>query len=415
MNRFFSLCMIVFGTAAIPHITAMASSGLSSEQAEVVAKTAEAVLQLPDKPHERNRNRELGHLVELMVSMNELDRAEEYQKRITNWRAEQLKAKIALAYHQRGDQKQAEVLISEVATIAETIIGWKAGTIAATGKHKNYFDRFEDFRLDRIKVALTEYFWATGDKEAAAKWSENVLPSEKSEFVRKQAEALARKDYEASLAINLRLIKGDTFEGKKAAIDGLTLLYGIHFGDKKKRDDLEELIDEYSISMPVMYRIEWLHSMSVSAFEHGDKALATKHYAEASLLISQGSFRPRMFFPLKAENIITGYRLEHTQEALESAELLYQEYEKVESKIYDIYRADVLCVIAEAFAFMGEKERAAKVYMNALDQAVINPNSRPRIEDLNVIVGSMIGFNVPLTKGLMGKIDVLIKSLGEPW
>lgn len=414
-NRLSIPFLILIGTITCATLSSRASSTLSSAQSEAISKTADALLMLPDSPHERNRNRELATVVEFLIEAQDLEKAESLRQKITNWRAEQLKANIATAHYQLGNKELAEKEFQQVSTVAETIIGWKAGTITATGEHKDYFDKFDDFRLDRIKVALAEYCWVAGDKEGAKKWSENVLPAEQSDFIKKQARAMAEEDYDASLAINMILVEGETFEGKKAAIDGFVLLYEIYFKDVEKRDHIKKLIDEFSISMPIMYRIEWLHSMALTAHANGADDIAKSFYHEASLFIAQSEFRPRLFFPLKASNIITAHKLEFKEEALEAAELLYTKYGETEGSIYNIHRADVLCSIGEVFAFIGRMDRAEQIYLNALDQAGVNPNSKPRLEDLNLITLSLVEYNVPLSSALTEKVDGLIGSLGAPW
>ncbi len=413
-NRLFLSC-VIFLSVSVGRLQAVAESTLTQKQTDIITTTAEALLLLPDKPHERNRNRELAAVIDFLIDSGDLEKADFFRNKITNWRADQLKVHIATQYYELGKKERAEKMMKEVSAVADTITGWKAGRIAATGEHKNYFEQYDDFRLDRIKVALAEYCWMVGDKDAAKKWSENVLPAEQSDFIKKQARALAVEDYDASFAINMILAEGETFEGKKAAIDGFVLLHDLYYSDEEKRTHLKQLIDEYSISMPVMYRIEWLHNMALSAFDQNDSDSARRFYHEASLFISQGEFRPRIFFPLKASNIITAHRLQFKDEAVEAAELLYEKYAEVEAGIYNVHRADVLCSIGEVFAFIGRMGQAERIYLNALEQAGVNPNSKPRLEDLNLITLSLVEYDVPLSPVLTEKIDGLIDSLGAPW
>jgi tetratricopeptide (TPR) repeat protein len=390
-------------------------SSLSSTQSEVVSKTSDAILLLPDMPHERTRNRELGGLVELLIQSNDLKRAEQYIGKITNWRAAQLKAHVAAAYYRNGDRKRAEKLISEVTTIAETVDGIKAGTVVGTGEYKDYLEQYDDFRLDRVKVAIAQYFWAKGEKNRSEQWSTGVQTSEQAAFIKHQGVSLAEEDYAASMVIYEILANGETFEGKKAAIDGFVQLYGLYYEEQDKRGELKALVDKFSVSMPILFRIEWLHSMAVAAYEHGDKEAAESSFSEASQLISDSALRPKLFFPIKSSNIITAHQLEMVEEAREAAELLYEEYIRIESDIFDIHRADILCNVGETFARLGRMDRAAEVYSRALEQARVNPNSRPRVEDLNLIVLSLVKNEVPLTPDLTDSMDELINGLGSPW
>jgi hypothetical protein len=155
--------------------------------------------------------------------------------------------------------------------------------------------------------------------------------------------------------------------------------------------------------------------MAVAAYVHGNEDVAVTHYDEASRLIAASSLSPRMFFPLKAANLITAGQIGHAAAAIEGGALLYEAYHKVEGTIFDMYRADVLCAIGDMFARLERMDQAEEVYLNALEQAGVNPNSRPRVEDLAVIVQSLIQCNVPLTPAMQGAVEQLIAGLGEPW
>ncbi|VGO11679.1 hypothetical protein PDESU_00224 [Pontiella desulfatans] len=412
--RFFFLCLISLSLVGCVARDGDAGS-LTTSQRELVLQVKGALGQLPDEPHKRTRNRELGLLAEVALEADEESLVLEVVEAIDNWRNIQLKAELATTCYNMGREEKARQLVEEVEQTVDTVLGIKSGRIVAAGENKNILEEYDDFRLDRVKVALSKYYFTKGDKESAKKWSEGVLPAEQSEFIKQQAQALAKENYDTSLAVNNILIKGETFEGKKAGIDGLVLLFDLYYGEEGKRNELKALIDEFSISMPVMYRVEWLHGMALSAFGHGDAAVARSLYIESSLLISEGSFKPRLFFPLKAENIITSHKLGFREEASEAADLLYGEYARFEGNIYNIHRADVLCAVGEMFVAIGRMDRAEEVYLNALDQAGVNPNSRPRVEDLNLIACSLIKHDVPLTSGLHEKMDGFVGSLGAPW
>lgn len=389
---------------------------MSAEQRDLVCRVQHALEMLPDEPHGRTRNRELGLLAETVLKQGEGSLGIKVIDAVDNWRNTQLKAALAVLYFKQGRKEEAHRYISEVERTAEMIMGIKNGDIVVAGREKDrILAKYDDFRLDRIKVAISRYCWAVDDREAAKNWSKDVLAAEQSDFIKLQAESSAETDYAASLAVNMILAEGETFEGKIAAIDGFVQLYELYYADEEKRADLEGYVDQFSVSMPVMFRVKWMHKMAVAAHNHGDAQTAERHYHEASLFIAEGAFRPRIFFPLKASNLVTAYKLDFPEEALEGADLLYEEYKSIKDSVFSIHRAEVLCAIAEAFTVMEKTDRAAAVYVDALEQAGINPNSRPRAEDLNLIVLSLIENDVPLSPVLLENIDGLISSLGEPW
>ena len=391
------------------------TSLLEKTQNEIIIHAIKAISLLPDIPHERTRNRELSSLISLLIQNEELDKINLYLDRITDWRKPKLTANLALANLKNGNKKIAEELINEVQILVETIEGLKSGKIFATGEYKDLVETYDDFRLDRVKVAIAQYYWFFGDEENAIKWSQNVLATEKADFIKEQAESLSTTDYKSSLSINNILANGETFEGKKAAIDGYVLLYNLYYQDDEKRTQLEELIDKFESSMPVMFRIEWLHSMAISAHSFGDYDKAIDYYTEASLWIADSSFRPRLFFPLKSSNIITAKKIGLVEDARDSAILLHNEYDRVEESIYNIHRADVLCAIAECFIILEDFNKSEELYCNAFFQSEKNPNSKPRVEDLTIIISSLIKNEVEISSNLTYVMTEFIDRLGVPW
>ena len=406
--------LVLFSTI-ITSCSKYSTSLLESNKKEIIIGAIEAASLLPDIPHERTRNRELSSLISLLIENKELDNINLYLEGITDWRKAKLTANLALANLKHGNNTIAEELINEVQILVETIEGLKSGDIFATGEYKDLVESYDDFRLDRVKVAIAQYYWFCGDEENAIKWSQNVLATEKADFIKEQAESLSITDYNSSLSINNILANGETFEGKKAAIDGYVLLYNLYYEDTEKRTQLEELIDKFEPSMPVMFRIEWLHSMAISAHSFGDDDKAIDHYTEASLWIADSSLRPRLFFPLKSSNIITAKKIGLVEDARDGAILLNSEYDRVEESIYNIHRADVLCSIAECFLILEDFDKSEELYCNAFIQSEKNPNSKPRVEDLTIIISSLIKNEVDISSNLTYAVNKFIDKLGAPW
>ena len=71
--------------------------------------------------------------------------------------------------------------------------------------------------------------------------------------------------------------------------------------------------------------------------------------------------------------------------------------------------------IAEAYAAMGDRDTALATYRLAMDQAVINPNSRPRAEDLTMICRSMALGAVEPDAALWARMRQIHQGLGRPW
>jgi hypothetical protein len=90
-------------------------------------------------------------------------------------------------------------------------------------------------------------------------------------------------------------------------------------------------------------------------------------------------------------------------------------YEGERARIVDIYRAGVLIPLAEAYHAMGDAASAVGTYRRAVEEAVLNPNSRPRAEALVAICCSMAVRGVEPDAALAERMRQVHDGLGQPW
>jgi hypothetical protein len=81
----------------------------------------------------------------------------------------------------------------------------------------------------------------------------------------------------------------------------------------------------------------------------------------------------------------------------------------------NIYKADTLIPLAEAYQMIAGATDSMAVYKRAVEAAVENPNSRPRAEDLSAICLSMAKRLVEPDAALWARVRELKGALGEPW
>ena len=122
-----------------------------------------------------------------------------------------------------------------------------------------------------------------------------------------------------------------------------------------------------------------------------------------------------MYFPLKSSNIITAFTIGKEEAAAVQAVDLRNKYNEIKTSIFNIYRADLLIACAEAFMAVGNEDASYTAYLDAIDQAGVNPNSRPRVEDLTIIVQSLIRNDVVLSEEITTKLVSLSDSVETPW
>jgi hypothetical protein len=90
-------------------------------------------------------------------------------------------------------------------------------------------------------------------------------------------------------------------------------------------------------------------------------------------------------------------------------------YDEVRDSINSIWRGRALRPLAEAYASLGQRMIASDLYERALAEAVVNPNSRPRVEDLVKISISITRSGIEPTRSLEQALERVANGVGEPW
>ena len=84
-------------------------------------------------------------------------------------------------------------------------------------------------------------------------------------------------------------------------------------------------------------------------------------------------------------------------------------------RVVDIERVAPLCSLAEAYAFLGDSAQSLEVYALAIQEGQVNPNSRPRADDLSRICLSMALNQVEPSEAVWASLQQMCAALGEPW
>ena len=92
-----------------------------------------------------------------------------------------------------------------------------------------------------------------------------------------------------------------------------------------------------------------------------------------------------------------------------------ERFDGEEQEIVNIWRAETLRPLAEVVFLMGQTERALALYARVLDLGQVNPNSRPRADDLVDTLSSMAALGVEPTPELWERITAVHAGLGAPW
>jgi tetratricopeptide (TPR) repeat protein len=168
-------------------------------------------------------------------------------------------------------------------------------------------------------------------------------------------------------------------------------------------------------TLPLTVRIESLMTLANAALAHDDKTKAIALLDEARPFLDDYDWSARLRLPLDARLAAIRHRAGDTERARSEADAALALYEAERSIITNIYRAGVLRPLAEAYFEMGDAATARAIYARALEEGVVNPNSRPRAEDLSDTCCSMARTGLEPDERMWDRIREIKKGLSHPW
>jgi len=89
--------------------------------------------------------------------------------------------------------------------------------------------------------------------------------------------------------------------------------------------------------------------------------------------------------------------------------------DELRDSITSIWRGRALRPLAVAYQTLGEEGLAGDLFERALLEAQVNPNSRPRVEDLVRTSIALASSGVVPSRSLLQALERCARSLGEPW
>jgi hypothetical protein len=165
------------------------------------------------------------------------------------------------------------------------------------------------------------------------------------------------------------------------------------------------------IDLQVRYECDL--ALLLDSLGRGKDALAA--LSRGAYLAESTQFLPEDVIPVGVRVAIAQWRLGLREEARSQSDSLTRTYDSLESNIVDMKRATSLRALAELRATLGETDAARALYARALDAALLNPNSRPRADDICMVVCSMATAGVEPDARLCATLDATGARLGAPW
>lgn len=357
---------------------------------------------IPVDPHVKDRSRAQADVLDACLQLEQPLQVLRLAERIDNWRRAEAIAKVALHAARRGvaeDDVRALVALSDA----------------------NHPADLARWRHDRIDVNLARAFARLGDLAAAARLESKFEAAQQGRVVEERVVDLDADQLEAVLAsMDEVLVKGN-LDLVLNVLDILTTMHGRFYDDVAVRTDLERRVDDAAVRGKVPHDIRIRANLALV-----DEAVAHDDPANARMLVGRArgvldSIQTRTPFPPEYLIPVIGDIARRRAEAgdVERATVEVEEAMAVldehRDRIADVFRGRSLRPVAIAAAATGDPALAERVFTRLIEEGVVNPNSRPRAEDLARTLAAMAMAGHQPGEALTARIDEIVEGLGDPW
>ena len=374
---------------------AVPDAELRTAQRELLAIAFDAASALPLEPHIKNRSRAQEGVVLAYLELDQPQHALVALRGIDNWRRGACYADLAFYLAEHG--------------------GAEARIVEALDQARLVARSTEDWRRDRILAKVARVHALLGQDQLVADTTREISSVEAGRVAGAYALGADAARCDAQLGMLDTLPLTATFEEVREAILACLTLHERFYADVERRERIEAKIIETLPKVPLDLRIGMLQALAETNAELGSPDRALELLARAQTLYDGAKWNAEHAVPLLARAASIRYAAGQREAGLAEAAIALETYESAGRKLIDIYRAQALCPLAEAYVRMGQPEDALRIYRLAIEAGVINPNSRPRAMDLAATCSSMAVNGAEPDEALNARIAEIRAGLGDPW
>jgi hypothetical protein len=373
---------------------------VTSGPSALLGRAYDAASKLPEVPHLKTRGRLQEELVEaLLEAGGPVGLAREWADGISNWRGALGVAAISVHLAKAGDEQAAKAALEAARTLES----------ALTGSSE------QGWRRNRVRARIALAYAVLGDKATAAEIQARIDATEGGMLSVYAASVLDRELIEVQAEQLFELAAAGTSDEARFALEAVSVFYGRVHGDEELREKLYAGLLEHWKQVPLVPRIELLDLFARSDVGNGAPALAVAKIDRIEEMVRTNKVLLEDQVALRARVALLRGLAGQREAGADMGDEALAKYDEVRESINSIWRGRALRPLAEAYASLGQRMIASDLYERALAEAVINRNSRPRVEDLVRVSISITRSGIEPTRSLELALERVAKGLGEPW
>lgn len=368
-------------------------------QTELLDLAFDAASALPLNPHVKNRSLAQESVVAASLKLGQPQRALAYNEQIKNWRRGAGYADYAFYLAQQGGADQVPHYLALARAVAD---------------NPDETDG-QDWRGDRIRVKIARTLLWLGQTDEAAAVAAGASASEAGELADVRIQQADSAVFEAALEAADAAVLTLNFDLVRNALMDCAHLFGRFYAEPELRDRAEAKIKSSWGSLPLMVRLELMMTLAEQALQRTDPVKTLALTEESLTMLQSAVWLPEDEIRLRAQLAALRHRAGDAATARAEADAALGLYEVQRVRIVDIDRAEALRHLAECYQVMGDRAAALAVYRRAAEEAVVNPNSRPRAMDLTALCVSLATNGVEPDAALWEQLRAVQTGLADPW
>lgn len=378
---------------------AIADAPLEAYRVQLLDLAYEIASSLPAMPHVKDRSREQEATALACLELDQPVRALRQVESILNWRRGAGYADYAFYCAEKGATDEADRHLEKAVEIAL----WPEQEIK------------QAWRRDRIRAKVARTYVALGRKAEAASFTVGLADSEWGQVDALLGAALPADEFAAWFQGIEGVLEFGSFDQVVNALNSLAQMHGRFYADDERRARIEAAIQGGWTKAPRQVRFEVALLLGENAVSHGDAENARVIAAEARRDLALAPLDPRTRIPLAARLAELSFLSGNAVQGRAEADAALATFQEERERIVDIFRAETLIPLAEAYVAMGVRETALAVYELAIAEGIENPNSRPRAEDLGAVCRSMALLGVEPSKAAWDVLREIAPTLGREY
>lgn len=313
---------------------------------------------------------------------------------IQDWRRGQALAIAAQALARKGDRASAEACIAKAVQVA-------AATDAAKQDQLNLEIALAMALLGNVEQA--RQFGARAPEEFTGRVEAQLVSQVPIEEVDRQCDAFDRA------------IATGSFDIVRSGVDGYFSVWARVRTDATRGARAEKAIRAALPALPPALQIDVHLQLADALDEVGQREACMRELQTATDLVLRGDFLPDTLGPLARDVALARARHDDASGAREMLGEMLKRYEQAPAAMVDIERADYLRPLGEALQALGDREAAMHAWTLALEAGSVNPNARPRAEDLCQTMLSMVRSGAEPTDAMRARMADIQGGLKAPW